>query len=66
MSIGVFEKDHNSEWGAPTFLIPKKTGDVRIITDFRRLNDMIKRKPFPLPKIADLLQKLRGFKMLQL
>jgi hypothetical protein len=40
----------------------KKTGDVRILTDFRRLNAQIKRKLFPLPKISDLLRKLSGFK----
>lgn len=37
-TIGVFEKNHESEWAAPTFVQPKKTGDVRILTDFRRLN----------------------------
>ncbi len=41
--IGVFSKDHNSEWAAPTFIQPKKTGDVRILTDFRRLNAVMKR-----------------------
>ena len=41
---------------------PKKTGDVRILTDFRELNKVMKRKPYPLPKISDLLQKLQGFK----
>jgi hypothetical protein len=35
---------------------------VRILTDFKRLNAQIKRKPFPLPKISDLLRKLSGFK----
>ncbi len=60
-SIGVFQKDHDSEWAAPTFIQPKKTGDIRILTDFRRLNDQIKRKPHPLPKIGDILQKLSGF-----
>jgi hypothetical protein len=35
---------------------------VRILTDFRRLNAQIKRKPFPLPKISDLLRKLIKFK----
>jgi hypothetical protein len=59
--IGVFKKAHDSEWAAPTFIQPKKTGDVRILTDFRQLNKYIKRKPFPLPKISDLLQKLEGF-----
>ena len=27
-----------SLWASPTFGIPKKTGDIRIITDFRELN----------------------------
>ena len=60
--IGVLEKSYDSEWAAPTFIQPKKTGDVRILTDFRRLNAVLKRKPFPLPKISDLLQCLEGFK----
>ena len=60
--INVFHKTHESEWAAPTFVQKKKTGDVRILMDFRKLNAVIKRKPFPLPKISDLLQKLSGFK----
>ena len=60
--IEVFEKNSDSEWAAPTFVQPKKTGDVRILTDFRKLNECLIRKPFPLPKIADMLQKLRNFK----
>ena len=60
--IGVFKRSYDSEWAAPTFVQPKKTGNVRILTDFRRLNAVLKRKPFPLPKISDLLQKLTGFK----
>jgi hypothetical protein len=58
----VFNRSSDSEWAAPTFMQAKKTGDVRILTDFRRLNAQIRRKPFPLPKISDLLRKLSGFK----
>lgn len=61
-NINVFKKSYDSEWAAPTFVQPKKTGDVRILTDFRKLNAVLKRKPFPLPKISDLLQKLSGFR----
>ena len=61
-NIGVLKKDPNSEWAAPTFIQPKKTGDVRVLTDFRKLNAVIKRKPFPLPKIAELLRKLHHFR----
>ena len=60
--IGVMERSHDSEWAAPTFIQKKKTGDIRVLTDFRRLNAVLKRKPFPLPKISDLLLKLNGFK----
>ena len=60
-SIGVLEKCNDSKWGAPTFIIPKKNGTVRFISDFRKLNKRLKRKPFPLPKIQDLMLKLEGF-----
>ena len=52
----------DSVWAAPSFIVPKKTGDVRVVTDFRELNKSIIRKPYPLPKILDILQKLEKFK----
>jgi len=58
---GVLKKVNRSEWAAPTFILPKKDGTVRFINDFRELNKRIKRKPFPIPKIQDLLLKLEGF-----
>jgi hypothetical protein len=60
--IGVLRKVNRSEWAAPTFIIPKKNGTVRFISDFRELNKRIIRKPYPIPKIQDLLLKLKGFK----
>ena len=58
---GVLKKINRSEWAAPTFIIPKKDGTVRFISDFRELNKRIKRKPFPIPKIQEMLLKLEGF-----
>ena len=58
---GVLEKDSDSEWAAPTFIVPKKEGTVRFVTDFRQLNKALKRKPFPIPNIQDILQKIGGF-----
>ena len=60
-SIEVIEKNSDSEWACGTFITPKKTGDVRVVTDLRELNKFVKRKPFPLPKIKDLLQSLANF-----
>ena len=62
VELGVLKKVNRSEWAAPTFIIPKKDGTVRFISDFRQLNLRIRRKPFPIPKIQDLLMKLEGFK----
>jgi predicted aspartyl protease len=59
--IGVLKRINNSEWAAPNFIIRKKNGRVRFLTDFRELNKRIRRKPFPIPKIQDLLLKLEGF-----
>jgi hypothetical protein len=58
----VFNRSSDSEWTAPTFIHAKNTGDVSILTDFRILNAQIRRNPFPLQKISDLLRKLSGFK----
>ena len=59
--IGVLKRVNHSEWGAPTFVIPKKDGTIRFISDFRELNKRIRRKPYPIPKIQDLMLKLEGF-----
>ena len=58
--LGVLKKVNRSEWAAPSFVIPKKDGIVRFISDFRELNERIKRKPFPIPKIQDMLLKLEA------
>jgi hypothetical protein len=39
--IDVFNRSSDSEWAAPTFIQATKTGDVRILTDFRRINAQI-------------------------
>ena len=63
--IGVLERttvNTNSPWVAPTFIQQNKTGDVRILTDLRKVNENIERKPFPLPKISELIGKMERFK----
>jgi len=34
IKIGVLKKVNHSEWAAPAFVIPKKDGSVRFISDF--------------------------------
>ena len=61
IKLGVLKQINASEWAAPTFIISKKDATVGFISDFRELNICIKCKPFPIPKIQDLLLKLEGF-----
>ena len=49
--IGVLTKQSESVWAASAFITPKKFGTIHVALNFRRLNDMLLWKPFPLPKI---------------
>jgi hypothetical protein len=58
--IGIFKRQRESKWGSPTCITPKKDNTVRVVLDFRRLNKMLVRKPFPLPKISTTLMQFKG------
>jgi hypothetical protein len=61
VKLGILKCINQSEWAEPTFIIPKKDGSDHFISDFHELNKRIKHKPYPIPKIQDLLMKLEGF-----
>ena len=48
-------------WCAPSFIVPKKDGRVRFITDYCELNKSIRRKPWPMPHITDLIQDIGAY-----
>ena len=48
-------------WCAPSFIVPKKDGRVHFITDYRELNKSIRRKPWPMPHITDLIQDIGAY-----
>jgi hypothetical protein len=55
VNVRVLEVDYSSELASisPTFAIPKKNGTIRVVTNFRKLNFLLKHNPFPIPKIKD-------------
>jgi transposase InsO family protein len=54
---GIVEKS-KSPFNSPTFLVPKKDGGYRLVVDFRRLNQYVVTDPFPLPRIAQIIESL--------
>ena len=54
---GILRKINVSQWAAPSYIIPKKNGQARFITDFCELNKRIKRKPYPIPKMLQRMEK---------
>ena len=57
VNLGVMLKVNRSEWAFPAFTVPKKDTTLRSIADLRELNKRIKKKPYPIPKIQDMLLK---------
>ena len=47
-----------SPYGAPLLFVCKKTGKLRMCIDYHALNCQTKLDIFPIPRIADLLDRL--------
>jgi Retroviral aspartyl protease len=60
-NLGVLKPQVASEYQSPSFIIPKKNGTVRVVSDFRVLNSKLQRVTFPIPRIQDILTSLNGF-----
>ncbi|KAA0060066.1 DNA/RNA polymerases superfamily protein [Cucumis melo var. makuwa] len=49
-----------SPWGAPVLFVKKKDGTLRLCIDYKQLNKVTIRNKYPLPRIDDLFDQLRG------
>ena len=53
----------SSPWGAPVLLVEKKDGTLRMVVDYRSLNDVTIKNKYPMPMINDLFDQLVGAKI---
>ena len=49
-----------SPWGASVLFVKKKEGTLRLCVDYRQLNKMTVKNKYPLPRIDDLFDQLKG------
>ena len=49
-----------SPWGAPVLFVKKKDGILRLCIDYRQLNKLTIKNKYPLPRIDDLFDQLKG------
>jgi len=49
-----------SPWGAPIIFVEKKDGTQRMCVDYRSLNEVTIKNKYPLPRIEDLFNQLKG------
>ena len=49
-----------SPYGAPVLFVAKKDGSLRMVVDYRALNKLTIKNPYPLPRIDDLWIVCRG------
>ncbi|GJY49110.1 putative reverse transcriptase domain-containing protein [Tanacetum coccineum] len=55
-----FIRPSSSPWGAPVLFFKKKDGSFRMCIDYRKLNKLMVKNRYPLPRIDDLFDQLQG------
>ncbi|KAL5575384.1 hypothetical protein UlMin_017083 [Ulmus minor] len=55
-----FIRPSHSPWGAPVLFVKKKDGTLRMCIDYRELNKVTIKNKYPLPRIDDLFDQLKG------
>jgi hypothetical protein len=58
-----FIRPSSSPWGAPVLFVAKKDGSRRMCVDYRSLNEVTIKNKYPLPRIEDLFDQMRGAKI---
>ena len=63
VSLSVIHHTNEYEQGDPYFAQPKPQKNwAQFLRNLRHLNRQLKRKPYPIPKVCEMLLPLQGFK----
>ena len=54
--------EFKSRYAAPSFYIQKKDGSLRLVQDYRKLNQVMIKDKTPLPLIGEVIDKLKEAK----
>ena len=57
-----FIRPSKSPYGAPVLFVKKKDGSMRMCVDYRALNKITVKNKYPLPRVDELFDRLRGAK----
>ena len=63
LKLGII-RPGKSEWSSPVVLVPKSDGTHRFCIDFRRVNKVIKKDAYPLPRIDECIEKIGSSKFI--
>ena len=58
---GILEHS-NSPWSSPCLLVPKSTGGIRVVTDFKKINNLCTADSYPIPRIDDCIDRIGNAK----
>lgn len=47
-----------AEWASPVVLVRKKDGSIRFCVEYRKLNKIIVRHSYPIPKMDECIESL--------
>lgn len=54
-------RDSGSAYASPALLVNKKDGEKRLCIDYRALNRITVKDKYPMPRIEDLIDRLKGY-----
>ncbi|GMF47813.1 unnamed protein product [Phytophthora fragariaefolia] len=58
VDIGVLKRDSSSMWASPAFVVSKKDGSVRLVCDFRKLNERMQRNFYPTRDAKEMVRSV--------